>query len=178
MQATGSLQLFLLTSAVPLLLWSSVMGERRRATAALRASEVRYREMVESQTELVCRYLPDSTLTFVNEAYCRYFGRTREDLVGRSFLELIPEAGREAALAHVRALALHPEAKLLEHEVVRPDGTRGWNEWVDRAIFDRDGWGVPNVWTDTPQQFDCDPGRPPAGANSTACRPRYACRPM
>jgi len=138
-QATVSLQLFLLTSAVPLLLLSAVMGERRRAAAALRASEVRYREMVESQTELVCRYLPDSTLTFVNEAYCRYFGRTREDLVGRSFLELIPEAGREAALAHVRALALHPEAKLLEHEVVRPDGSRGWNEWVDRAIFDRDG---------------------------------------
>ena len=38
------------------------------------ASEERYRTIVEEQTELICRYRPDTTLTFVNEAYCRYFG--------------------------------------------------------------------------------------------------------
>ena len=49
----------------------------QQAREALQASEERYREVVESQTELVCRYLPDRTLTFVNEAYCRFFGRRR-----------------------------------------------------------------------------------------------------
>jgi PAS domain-containing protein len=49
----------------------------KQAKEALRTSEERYREVVESQTELVCRYLPDTTLTFVNEAYCRFFGRPR-----------------------------------------------------------------------------------------------------
>ena len=48
--------------------------ERKEAEERLRAAEERYRTVVEEQTELVCRFLPDLTLTFVNEAYCRYFG--------------------------------------------------------------------------------------------------------
>jgi PAS domain S-box-containing protein len=45
--------------------------DRKRAEEALRESELRYRAVVEDQTELICRFLPDGTLTFVNEAYCR-----------------------------------------------------------------------------------------------------------
>jgi PAS domain-containing protein len=43
--------------------------ERKRTVEALKESEERYRTVVEEQTELVCRFLPDTTLTFVNEAY-------------------------------------------------------------------------------------------------------------
>src|SRR5262249_45104490 len=45
---------------------------RRGAEVSLRTSEERYRTVVESQSDLICRYLPDTTLTFVNDAYCRY----------------------------------------------------------------------------------------------------------
>ena len=52
---------------------------RRRTEQALRESEERYRTVVEDQTELVCRVRPDGTLTFVNDVYCRFFGKRRED---------------------------------------------------------------------------------------------------
>jgi PAS domain-containing protein len=39
----------------------------------------RYLALVESQTELISRYLPDTTLTFVNAAYCRFYGKTRKN---------------------------------------------------------------------------------------------------
>src|SRR5215211_3603343 len=55
--------------------------ERKEAEEALRRSEQRYRTMIEEQTELVCRFLPDKTLTFVNDAYCRYFGEKPEELI-------------------------------------------------------------------------------------------------
>jgi PAS domain-containing protein len=45
----------------------------------LRQSEARYRNVVEVQTELISRFLPDGTHVFVNEAYCRYFGKSREE---------------------------------------------------------------------------------------------------
>ncbi len=38
--------------------------------------------MVDSQTELVCRFTPDLTLTFVNEAYCRFLGKQRDEVLG------------------------------------------------------------------------------------------------
>src|SRR5262249_44851539 len=66
--------------------------ERKQAEESLRESEERYRSVVESQTELICRYLPDTTLTFVNDAYCRYFGKMQEELIGMKFLDLIPES--------------------------------------------------------------------------------------
>ena len=113
--------------------------DRVAAEAAVRASEARYRSVVEHQTELVCRYLPDTTLTFVNEAYCRFFGRRREDLIGRAFLELIPPAARPAAQRHVASLAAALRTAVTEHEVELPDGSVGWQQWVDQPITGPDG---------------------------------------
>ena len=42
---------------------------------SLRKSEEKYRNVVETQTEFICRFKPDGTHVFVNEAYCRYFGK-------------------------------------------------------------------------------------------------------
>jgi PAS domain S-box-containing protein len=125
--------------AALLLFLAALMKERQRNAAELLASEERYREVVESQTELVCRYLPDTTLTFVNEAYCRFFGRRREELIGHPFLDLIPEPAREAALNHVRSLVRNPRVESYEHEVVLPDGSVGWQLWVDHVILAADG---------------------------------------
>jgi len=112
---------------------------KRQAEAALKASEERYREVVESQTELVCRYLPDTTLTFVNEAYCRYFGRSREELIGRRFLDLVPAVAQPAVVAQVESLMRNPRVHTYEHEVTLADGTTGWQQWVDSAIVDSSG---------------------------------------
>jgi len=111
----------------------------KEAKEALHASEHRYREVVESQTELVCRYLPDTTLTFANEAYCRFFGRRREELLGRPFADLIPESSRAYALDHVASLVREPRVCMIEHEVLLADGTVGWQQWVDSSIAGADG---------------------------------------
>jgi PAS domain-containing protein len=79
---------------------------RRFAEESLRESDERYRDVVETQSEMICRYLPDSTLTFVNDAYCRYSGRSREELVGSPFIGLILESERAAALEHIKAMAV------------------------------------------------------------------------
>jgi PAS domain S-box-containing protein len=112
---------------------------RRGAETSLRTSEERYRTVVESQADLICRYLPDTTLTFVNEAYCRYFGRNRDELIGHRFVELVPERSRDSARLRVQSLMRNPRVDVDEHEVLRPDGTIGWLQWSDYAIFGRDG---------------------------------------
>ena len=52
----------------------------------LEASEQRYRNVVEDQTEFISRFLPDGTHVFVNEAYCRYFNKTRDEIIGKKFI--------------------------------------------------------------------------------------------
>lgn len=118
-----------------------LLQRRRRwfAEESLRESEERYRDVVETQTELICRYLPDSTLTFVNDAYCRYFGRSRDELVGSPFVELIPESERAAALEHIESVGLAGDGATYEHQVVRPDGSVGWQQWTDHAIRNAEG---------------------------------------
>ncbi|MDD4567557.1 MAG: PAS domain S-box protein, partial [Methanoculleus chikugoensis] len=63
---------------------------RREVEVALQRSEERSRTVVESQTELICRRLPDGTITFANDAYCRYVGIPCGDLIGRRYALTIP----------------------------------------------------------------------------------------
>src|SRR4029077_704106 len=60
----------------------------RRSEGRLRESEARYRAVVDDQIELVCRYLPDTTITFVNRAFADFYGRSRDELIGSSFADL------------------------------------------------------------------------------------------
>jgi two-component system sensor kinase FixL len=134
-----SLQIFLLVICITQLCLAAALEERRKAEEALRASEERYREVIETQTDLICRFLPDTTLTFVNEAYCRFFKRQREQLIGRKFIELIPEADREKTLERITILAEARGVQTVEHQVVLPDGRLGWHHWVNHAICGLDG---------------------------------------
>ena len=66
----------------------------------LTEAEDRYRVLVERQIEAMCRWLPDTTLTYVSEGYCRLSGRQQSDLVGRKWIEVVPESSRDTALLH------------------------------------------------------------------------------
>jgi PAS domain S-box-containing protein len=113
--------------------------ERKEAEDALRTSEKRYRAIVEDQTELICRFSPDATLTFVNDAYCRYFRKTKEELLGFNFFDLIPAEDQQAVREHFRSLSPEKPQVTYEHRVMSPAGENRWQYWTDRAIFDEQG---------------------------------------
>ncbi len=100
--------------------------ERKEAEERLREAEERYRTVVETQTELVCRFLPDLTITFVNEAYGRYFVRSPEELVGTSFLEHIPLEERVHYEEPLFQLSYQNPTRTVEHRVYMPDGETRW----------------------------------------------------
>jgi PAS domain S-box-containing protein len=126
-----------LSFAVPLISAMS-LHTRRQVAVALRRNDRRHRDGPSSD-DLVCRYLPDTTLTFVNEAYCRFFRKSAADLVGTKFIDLIPEAARPEALRHVANLIATRERAEDEHEVIGPDGNLLWQHWTDEVIVDDAG---------------------------------------
>ncbi|MDM8559727.1 response regulator [Candidatus Parabeggiatoa sp. HSG14] len=113
---------------------------RIKMEVALKLSEEYYRAIVESQTELVCRFLPDTTLTFVNDAYCHFFGVRRKELLGKKFLSLLPDEAHSSLLERLQFLLNNPQTTSMtyEHPVMDVNGKKTWQRWTDRIILDSD----------------------------------------
>lgn len=112
---------------------------RIRNREALEKSEALYRAVVEVQTEMISRFLPDGTHIFANEAYLRFFGKNRGDLIGKRFVPPIPDPDIALVKKHFSSLSRENPVGTIEHRVILPTGEIRWMQWTDRAIFDGDG---------------------------------------
>ena len=120
------------------------ISDRKATERALRISEERYRRVVEDQTELVCRFLPDTTIIFVNVAYAAYLGFAPDDLLGRKVTELIAPRSRPEFLADLASLSPQEPVLRKEGQWKSPSGEAFWHIWTTRAFFDA---------TSTPVEF-------------------------
>ncbi|MEG4321226.1 MULTISPECIES: PAS domain S-box protein [unclassified Microcoleus] len=128
--------------SIGLLFVGTDISDRVLAEAAVQASESRYRGIVEDQTELICRFLPSGIITFVNDAYCRYFNKSRSELIGNSFMPLIWEEDRNLCSDIFNSLSLENPAVTWEHRVTIDQGEIRWIQWTDRAFFDVRGAAI------------------------------------
>jgi PAS domain S-box-containing protein len=108
---------------------------RREAEKGLLDSETRYRNVVEDQTEFICRFLPNVTHVFVNEAYCRYFKKSRDEIIGKKFIPDIPPEDKNRVRDHLHHLTKENPIASIEHRIIMADGDIRWQSWTDRAIF-------------------------------------------
>jgi PAS domain S-box-containing protein len=111
----------------------------KQAERSLRESQERYRNVVEDQTEFISRFLPDGTHVFVNEAFCRYYDRKRNEILGHRFRPGIPAEDLERVKTFFASLTPDHPVGVIEHRIVMPDGALRWQRWTDRAIFDPRG---------------------------------------
>lgn len=110
----------------------------KQAEEALRRSEALYRAILEDQTELIARFEPDGTLRFVNEAYCRFFGVTREEIINKTYEPVVFEEDRDRVAALVRAIAPENPVVTIENRAIVGSEIR-WTQWSNRGIFDDSG---------------------------------------
>lgn len=126
--------------AVWILLLKKQINSRRQSEAALKRNEELFRAVVDDQSEMIVRWKPDGTRTFVNRAYSQAFGGTQADFVGTSFLPLVANEGdRTRIQKNISKLTpANPLANSV-HQSRGPGGALCWQEWTDRGIFDDAG---------------------------------------
>ncbi len=113
---------------------------RATGVSQLKKSEETYRTIVEGyQTEFICRFLPDGTLTFINDAYCRHHGKTREELLGRNLLSFIHEEDKENIKQILSSIVRDRTPVSFEYRIINTQGTVNWHCWNNYVIFDKSG---------------------------------------
>jgi PAS domain S-box-containing protein len=105
----------------------------------LKKSEELYRSVVEDQVDLIARYSPEGIRTFANDAYCRFLGHSREELIGRPIWEHALPEDKARLLENFAGLTQENPVLYYEHRDVTRQGKVVVNQWIDRAIFDSDG---------------------------------------
>ncbi len=117
--------------------------ELKRVEAALRESELRFRQVAETLRQVFYITSDDHReLVYVSPAYERIWGRSCESLYEQplSWIESIHEDDRARVIANVRE-ASADGTYVIEYRIVRPDGSIRWI--LDRAYELRDHAGEP-----------------------------------
>jgi PAS domain S-box-containing protein len=138
---TGETRFFVTTySFVPsdlIIVYIQDMTDYKRAQETL--------QLGEEQVELVCRFSPETTLTFVSDTYCWYFGQKREALMGQ-VMPFVFDEDREIVENHFASLTEKNPVGTIEYRVVKDNHTIRWQRWINRGIFDRQG-NLIEIWS-------------------------------
>jgi PAS domain S-box-containing protein len=130
------------------------VSARRAAEREAERTRALYQGVLDEQQDLISRFLPDTTLTYVNDAYARLLGVPPEAILGQRFADALTPSDR----ARVTALFDHqgevvegePIELINENAVVTPSGEQRWIRWRNVALTDENGRivGYQSVGTD------------------------------
>ena len=105
----------------------------------IRENEARYRDLLDNQADVILRRDAQGRLTFVNQAFCRVFGRERAAVLGKPF--------RPGVFAGQKPRLLTPGAAIRNQrytqEIETAAGPR-WFEWEEHIVATGEG-AMPEV---------------------------------
>lgn len=117
--------------------------QQKQIMEALVESEEKYKELVENARSIILKLDTDGRFTFINEYALKFFGYSKEELVGKKVSEtIVPEidsTGIEMSPL-IKAIHENPDKYAINiNENIKRNGERIWIEWHNRAMFDNEG---------------------------------------
>ena len=100
--------------------------------------EDRYREVVNKQVDLIVRFTTEGMITFVNQAYCDFFKKSAEQLIGRPINQQIHEYDLALFSHHVSQISTLLPIRQSQNRMIDGLGRLRTVRWLDRGIFEGD----------------------------------------
>jgi len=94
-----------------------------------------YGNIINNHPDLICKWLPDGTLTFANNAYCAYFDKSPGDLIGRTCLDYIHPLDREKLEQHLAGFHEENQQAMIEIRIIDSNGDTRWHQWIDKLLI-------------------------------------------
>jgi|AGTN01.2.fsa_nt_gi PAS domain S-box/PAS domain S-box len=114
--------------------------ERKTIERALRESEEKYRAIFEQSAVGIARVRPDGVFIEVNRKYCDILGYSREELLGKNYVEITYPQDLEKSKSHVSRLL---DGKIgfytIEKRYMRKDGLAVWVSLSVSLVRGEDG---------------------------------------
>ena len=126
----------------------------KEAQKALKESEEKYRELVESASSSIVKMDKNGNITFFNEFAEKFFGFNKEEIIGKNVVgTIVPEidSSGEDLKEIINEILKNPKVyHHHENENITKDGRRVWVSWANRSIYNEKGQltGVLSVGTD------------------------------
>jgi PAS domain S-box-containing protein len=98
------------------------------------ATDTMYRDLVECQQDLVVRINPEGRLLFVNSAYSKAVGKSKEALAGSVFMPVTSERYADVIATHMTKLFRPPFACTVEQWIQTPKGMRCFS-WSAKSVL-------------------------------------------
>ncbi|MGH7788492.1 MAG: PAS domain S-box protein [Candidatus Binatia bacterium] len=117
-----------------LMLFTEVITDRLRAEATLRASEERYRDLVETVSDVIFEIDASGAMNYLSPAFASVSSYAAEELIGRPFASFLHPDDLPAVLANFER-TLRDIREPLEFRVLDRDGSVRWVRTLSRPIF-------------------------------------------
>lgn len=98
-----------------------------------------YRSVLEDQTEVISRFLPDGTFVFVNDVFCRLFGKSADELIGHRWHPVAYSDDIPMIEAKLSGMSAENPVVIIENRVFLASGEICWMQFVNRGGYDVDG---------------------------------------
>ncbi|MDJ1179796.1 diguanylate cyclase [Roseofilum sp. BLCC_M91] len=108
---------------------------RKETLEKLRQSEARYRGIIEDQTEFICRFLADGTITFINRAFSLFCHQEPEALVGQRISYGLFDRDWSQLQKKLEQITLNSPTVTLELPISSQNVPAIWQSWTIRGIF-------------------------------------------
>lgn len=131
--------------------------ERNEAINELRASEYRYRELVETMSEALALTDAQYNITFVNRRFCDLFGYTSEEIFGQPLISLVHESTKENMRERMAA-SPNKSQDSFETAWLCKDGREVYTLTSPKSIYDEDQQfiGCLGVFTDITERKEVE----------------------